>query len=357
MSILTNASNPSRSQKSAWYEMTIEKIVRETPQTVSLYVINKNNPNIFFYYQAGQYINLLLDIDGKNFVRPYSISSSPYEEKIKITIQAIQNGIVSNFINKCISVNSKILCQIPQGTFTIKNKEKPYLGIVKGSGITPILSMIKHILYTSTQKCYLLYVSASPQETIFLDEIKELCKLYHPRFLVHHWYSSIQGNFEGNLEDLPVLESAFAAKADIYLCASDKWMNMIESKLKNINNFNIFRESFDNNLDVPKNIFEYQQQEGEEFKLDLILKKQTYEISAMSNKTILNSAINESIPVTYGCQNGKCGACMGQIISGDIDKGNMNFLMPDEIAQNYILCCQAKPKSDCVIKMLDTNNY
>ena len=331
-----------------WTELEVIEVIQETARSVSLVLENTKSPDIVLYYQAGQHINVMLQINKQQVARSYSISSAPYEETIKLTIQSLENGIASHYINNTIAAGDKIMTRPPLGQFTIKNNQNDYIGIAAGSGITPIISMIKHHLYSTNRHCYLLYFSRSPDDTIFLNEISQLCRTHYPRLVVKHWYSSAQGRFNFTADTAAILGNPLQNKPDIYLCGPTKWMDKLQNYLsKYITDLgSIYRESFIDNdtIELPPS-----EALGAAYSVEVRLGGTAQYMQAKNGETILAAAERHAIPIPSGCRQGKCGSCMGLILEGEVERNNVDFLLPDEIDQGIVLCCNTSVSSNCII--------
>lgn len=343
--------SPQQLVKAHWYDMRIIEVLQETSRAVTL-TLESCDPHIQLFYQAGQYINVIVDINGQKFCRSYSISSAPYEEILCITVQLIDGGLVSNYLNKNIKVGQRILCSQPTGDFVIYNSKKPKLFFAAGSGITPIIAMLKNHLYNSKEPCYLFYFSHNKRETIFKKEISSLCDIYNQRLFIKHWHSTIEGRFDFDLNRLYFFEYAVNLAPDVYICGPDSWMHGLRECLESyrFGLGKIYQESFFPNRNTNEELAPYKV--NEQFhNLSIDVDGQHYEFKASSNESLLVALRRNMIPITSGCEVGKCGSCMAKVNSGQVETQKERFLTPDEINEGYILCCQARARSDCSLEV------
>ena len=159
--------------------------------------ISTSNPFISelkpaFQFIAGQYINLKLALDGKEIRRAYSICSSPDSGELRIAIKSVKNGNFSKFANENLKVGDIIEVGQPEGKFTFEphlEKQKNYAAFVAGSGITPVISVIKSVLKNEPKSSFILvYGNKSPIDTIFHTELHDLQLKNVGRFFVHFVY-------------------------------------------------------------------------------------------------------------------------------------------------------------------------
>ncbi|MFV1874059.1 MAG: 2Fe-2S iron-sulfur cluster-binding protein [Oleiphilus sp.] len=324
-----------------WHDLQVKDIIQETNRAVTI-TLESLDEDLEFYFQAGQFINLMVDIDGERYCRSYSISSAPYEEVIKITVQAISGGVVSNYLNTRLEVGMVLRCSEACGEFITQSTVKQKLFLAAGSGITPIISLIKNHLYTSSDDCHLFYFSRSYEETIFVQEISSLCRLYANRLYVHHWHSSSQGRFDFDLGKLKRINEAIGLGPDVYLCGPLSWMDKLKASLKpyRFGLGNIYSEEF-----TAHESADHESTESSTHKVFVTILGSSYELEANTNESLLSAMRRHKVPVSFGCELGKCGCCIAKVLSGELDNSSINFLTEDELKQGYTLCCQAKVKS------------
>jgi len=331
--------------------MRITDVIQETPRAVTLALENCDS-KIQLFYQAGQYLSVMVNVDGQPYCRSYSISSAPYEESLRITVQSIAGGVVSNYIKQHAKVGQTLFCSPPAGSFVAYNNDKPKLFLAAGSGITPIIAMLKDHLFNSQQPCYLIYFNRDNHQTIFKNEISSLCHLYTARLYVTHWHSSIQGRFDFDLKRLFYFEQALASIADVYLCGPDDWMQSLQvalaphkSRLGRIYHENFTLSPAADDISALRNLDE------QFYTLSIAINDQCYSVSANSNESLLTAMQRNAIPITSGCNMGKCGSCMAKVNSGNVETLKVDFLTQDELSEGYTLCCQARAKSDCSLSV------
>lgn len=324
-----------------WYDLQVKEITKETNRSVTI-TFESLDEHLEFYFQAGQFINLMVDIDGERYCRSYSISSAPYEEEIRITVQEITGGKVSTYLNSRLETGMILRCSEACGDFITRNVAKQKLFMAAGSGITPIISLVKNHLYTSSDCCHLFYFSRSYEETIFVQEISSLCHLYSNSLFVHHWHSLSQGRFDFDLRKLKRLKEAISYGPDVYLCGPVSWMNNLKESFKpfRFGLGNVYTEEF-----TALEHTDHESTKSGSHKVSAKILGSTYELEAYTNESLLSAMRRHKVPVSFGCELGKCGCCIAKVLSGELDNSRINFLTQEELDQGYTLCCQAKVKS------------
>lgn len=331
---------------SQWYNLKVTAVVRESDRSVTLTLECSEN-NYFIFFQSGQYVNVIVEVDGKSYCRSYSISSAPYEEALRITVQKIEGGIVSNYLNGEIQEGDILTCSQPCGDFVIKSMKKKKLFIAAGSGITPIISLLKSHLYSSTEYCHLYYFSRSVEETVFRNDISSLCTLYHDRLYVSHWHSVSQGRFDFDLKKLGGMNDAILGAPDVYMCGPNEWMESFQKALTpyRFSLGKVYKEHFT----AAKGLVVDETEEVNVYCVSIQIDGVVYTVDVKSSESILESLIRNDVPVVYGCELGKCGCCLAKVVSGNVDNSRINFLTQEELDDGFTLCCQARAGSDCLL--------
>ena len=339
---------------SAFYKLNISEIKRETQDAVSIVFNIPLEFQDFYRFIAGQYINLKLTIDGEEIRRAYSICSSPKSGELRISVKAVKNGVFSQFANKQLIVGNTLEVATPEGKFTFEPKEdrqKNYMGFAAGSGITPVLSIIKTVLEEEPLSTFvLIYGNKSVPETIFHDELIHLQQQHLGRFSVHFVYSQakIDDALFGRINKSVVnfaMNTKHAEKTfdKFFLCGPEEMINEVSATLKekNIPESNIKFELFTTST-VEKTIAV-----GaiEHTKITVLVDGDlaTFEMSPKQN--LLEAALKQGLDAPYSCQGGICSSCLARITKGSAEMKKNSILTDSEIAEGLVLTCQAHPTS------------
>ena len=334
-----------------FHNLNIKKIVRETADSV---VISFEIPTELltkYEYSAGQYISLMVDIDGVETIRDYSICSH-IDEDLSIGVKKLENGLMSSFLNSSIKVGDSIKVSEPRGRFTIQGNLNCIIAIAAGSGITPIMSMLKQVLFNTDKNFYLVYSNKSEKTTMFLSQIKELKNQFQSRFFVKFVFTSKDvashhfGRITGtNIFDmLKFPENKFKLlQSSLYICGPEKMIDSISlalekgGLLKENISYELFSSSKKDNLISS---------ESGDVLVTFTVDDFTSKVKSSKKKTILDTALDNDIDAPYSCNGGVCGSCIGKLTKGEVKMLNNTVLTESEIEDGLILACQALAVSD-----------
>jgi ring-1,2-phenylacetyl-CoA epoxidase subunit PaaE len=341
---------------SKYHQLKIKEIVRETPDTVILHFKQPLFGKV--KYAAGQYITLLTNIGGKTYRRCYSLCSSlETDDTLAVAVKRVENGVVSNFLNdNGLKAGDKTEIMSPMGNFTFEPQGKTtrnLLLIGAGSGITPLMSIIKTALYAeSNSKITLLYGSRDKEHIIFFKQLNDLTAKSKGRLRVVHFLSKNASGVEGAIEGRITADKIRELSADLqpenavaYLCGPNELMDTAQETLKNAGFSKIMRESF--YID-PENTQTFT---GEitERTVKIHIEGQTVEVKVSPDTKILDAALDLELNMPYSCQSGLCTACRAKLVSGKVYMEVQEALTEGEVAEGYILTCQAHPLTDDVV--------
>ena len=330
--------------------LIVGAVERLTPQSVVISLDVNNDLSSSYAYLAGQYISLELEINGNKVRRSYSICSSPISGLLQVGIKEVPNGIFSTYVNRKIKKGDEIKAGIPEGRFIFdsKNNSIPIMAVAAGSGITPIMSILRSFLdSTSDTPFTLIYGNKTPEKTMFYNELKSLESRFDA--LKIHWSFS-EEKIDG--AEFGRIDSAFlnyVLKNDpksypklIYLCGPEKLIDSSKQFFleKGFNENDILFELFTSSIQIPQ-----QKNYIEEGLLNIKCDDVTHQLTLDQNKTLLEIALNEKIDVPYSCQGGVCSSCIARVTEGKVDMSNNQILTDEEINEGLILSCQAIPKS------------
>ena len=334
-----------------FHNLNIKKIVRETADSV---VISFEIPTELltkYEYSAGQYTSLMVDIDGVETIRDYSICSH-IDEDLSIGVKKLKNGLMSSFLNSSIKVGDSIKVSEPRGRFTIQGNLNCIIAIAAGSGITPIMSMLKQVLFNTDKNFYLVYSNKSEKTTMFLSQIKELKNQFQSRFFVKFVFTSkdVASHHFGRITETNIFdmlkfpENKFKLlQSSIYICGPEKMIDNISlalekgGLLKENISYELFSSSKKDNLVSS---------ESGDVLVTFTVDDFTSKVKSSKKKTILDTALDNDIDAPYSCNGGVCGSCIGKLTKGEVKMLNNSVLTESEIEDGLILACQALAVSD-----------
>lgn len=329
--------------------LKVAKVDRLTRDSVALSFEVPNELKKDYGFISGQYLTLEVVINELKVRRSYSICSGP-RELLKVGIKKVKGGLFSNYIVDKIQTGDLISVAIPQGRFLYNSKGDKELitGIAAGSGITPILSIAKHVLDANNENEFrLIYGNKSLSSEMFSQEIESLKELYPSRLKVVNVYS--QSNEKQGIYgriDISII-TYYREKYNIadkyYICGPESMINSISDVLlkEEVPKNKIFYELF-----TASNISVIEKSNARVSKLDIVYDGETYCLENVSGKTVLEVAIQNEVDVPYSCQGGVCSSCIAKVVEGGARMRANQVLTEEEVEEGIILTCQAEVKED-----------
>ena len=343
---------------SSFHKLQIKEVIQETDNAVSIVFHVPAELQSLYQFLAGQYVNLKLTLDGQEIRRAYSVCSSPKSGELRIAIKSVQDGHFSKFANANLRAGDFLDVSKPEGKFIFEpdnEKQKNYAGFAAGSGITPVMSILKSVLESEPKSTFVLvYGNKSPKETIFHNELHELQLKYVGRFFVHYVFSQAkaEGELFGRIDKSTVnfvLNNKHKEKAfdKFYLCGPEAMINLVSSVLKeeNISETDIKFELFSSSS--TKESIQIESNSGTS-KIEMMVDDTLTTFQMSQKQTILEAALKQGIDAPYSCQGGICCSCLARIKKGTAEMKKNSVLTDNEIAEGLILTCQAYPTSDDV---------
>ncbi len=341
--------------------LTVSKIVQETADAISIHFPQPRVHKV--WYKAGQFITLAVEIEGKRHFRSYSISTAPrLDETLAITVKKVAGGLVSRFLNEHVKVGDSFDAMRPSGRFFIENSvkfERKIILIAGGSGITPIMSILRSVLFNEPKShVVLFFANSSMADIIFHEELKRLEKMFPQRLQLFHFISDLKEKeghyFPGRLHEKLFLHLLEKSRQDgkkwqeerFYLCGPAALM--VEARrcltLAKIPDNQLFEEHFYAAEKVE--IADALSQEAQQ--VEVAFSGEKYAFSVPGGTSVLDAALQQDIFLPHSCRRGICSTCIGKQISGKISMAKNEALTDWEVQQGYILVCQAFPQDDKV---------
>jgi len=339
-------------------KLTIKDITKETENAVSIAFDIPTELKDEFKYIAGQYITIRTTIEGKEIRRSYSICSSPESDEFRIAVKEVKNGTFSNYATKNLEAGTVLEVSPPEGKFilqTATSHQNNYVAFAAGSGITPIMSMIKSVLFKETHSTFVLvYGNKSADETIFKAEIDDLKNQYPERFFVQYVFSkkllddAILGRIDKSIVNL-ILKNKFKHISfdSFYLCGPEEMVETVTETIKANNypaskiHFELFTSTYTSGAITAKNL------DGNT-SITVLLDDEETTFEMSKKKMILTAALDEGLDAPYSCQGGICSSCLAKVTEGSVVMDKNSILSEDEVNDGLILTCQAHPTSDKV---------
>ena len=338
---------------SQFHSLRISDITRETSQAVSLTFDVPKDLKEQYAFIAGQYITIKATINGEEVRRDYSICTSANSGVLKVTIKAVENGLFSNYANTTLHIGDTLEVSLPKGRFTYipSSGNKTIVAFAAGSGITPVMSIVKTVLETQTDsKVILMYGNKTVNNTIFFNELLELQKTFIDRLYIHFLFSQSQeeeglfGRIEKSTVNLVLKNKHKAVTPDAYyICGPEGMILTVKEVLleHDIDDSKILYELF--------KVAKTTQAEtttavaSGQCDITVIVDDETTTFTMDTKQTVLEAALAKDLDAPYSCQGGICSSCIARVTDGEAKMIQNNILTDNEVAEGLILTCQAQP--------------
>lgn len=351
---------------SQYLYLTVKEITQETEDTKTIHFWHPIHEAL--HYLSGQFLTVIPVINGQKVRRSYSFSSSPKTDNSPaITVKRIPGGLVSNFLCDEVKVGDSLEVMEAMGNFYIEPNAdvcKNYVFIGAGSGITPLISMIKTLLKSEPKsKIHLIFGSRNENQIIFKSVLDQLEKQFAERFTVLHVISQPAANWPGLKGRINQASIVYYLKQELgihipsaiyYMCGPEGMMKDVQSSLGmfDVPTEQIHKELF---VSTVSEAVEEAEEDGslQEQEITLIYEGKEHKLIVKPSETILEAALESDLDIPYSCQAGMCTACLGLCKSGKVIMDEEDGLTPNEINKGYILTCVAHPMSAGVVIDLD----
>jgi 3-ketosteroid 9alpha-monooxygenase subunit B len=329
-----------------YHALTVVDVVDETADTRSFTLAIPPELEETFAYTAGQFCTFRATIDGEPVVRCYSMSSSPdTHDPFTTAVKRVPEGRMSNWMNDALSPGDTIDVLRPTGLFVLHEHEVPVVAFAGGSGITPVISIIKSALATTDRRILLVYANRSADAVIFADELERLRAMSDGRLSVHHHLDTERGFLDAAQCTALVGDHAHA---DFYVCGPGPYMDTVEAGLStlDVTPDRVFIERFV----LPEPAPEPTGVDATVTESVVIkLQQQETTVGYQVGDTILETARRAGLSPPFSCEQGNCATCMAHLDEGTATMRVNNALSPDEVDTGWVLTCQGLPTSPKIV--------
>jgi 3-ketosteroid 9alpha-monooxygenase subunit B len=335
-----------------YHALRVAAVVTETDDTKSFAFDVPDDLGDLFTYRAGQFCTIRLPIGDGDVLRCYSMSSAPASDAaMAVTVKRVPGGLMSNWLNDHVSVGDTLELTRPSGVFCEHEGDGPVVAFCGGSGVTPVFSIIKQVLATTSRSVKVLYANRDSGSVIFAGELNRLQLTFGDRLLVRHHLDS-----EAGFLDAAAI-AAFVgdgADADFYVCGPAPFMDVVETGLAvaGVDHARISIERFvAGGVGVALSDRAAQRAEASDSTrmLTIILKGRRHQFDYTPGDTVLDAARRGGLKPPFSCELGNCASCMAIVREGGARMRTNNALTPDEVADGWVLTCQALPKGGTVV--------
>ena len=347
-----------------FHALRVAEIVPETAEASSIRFEIPPELRDAFAFKAGQHLTLRATLGGDEVRRNYSLCTAPAENDWMVTVKRIGGGLFSNWVGDELKPGATVEVMVPHGSFTTEfdaSNRRHLVGIAGGSGITPVMSLIKTLLREEPQSRFtLLYGNRDSSSVIFLEALAGLKDKHLDRFEIYHFLDAEEQDielFNGMLsrerleEAIPALVPDAAEVDGWFVCGPGPMMDAAEGALldRNVPKERIHIERFTADRPpeaVAQEIAQLQTQ-AEGVSVAVTLDGRTRRVP-FTEGNILDSARAAGLPAPFACKAGVCATCRAKVTRGKVEMAARYGLTDEEVADGYVLTCQSVPLGDGV---------
>lgn len=352
-----------------FHKLKVSDIRRETPDCVSVAFSIPDELKEDFRFLQGQYLTFKKEIKGEEVRRSYSVCSSPLDGELRVAIKEVEGGRFSTYANRELKIGDTLEAMTPRGNFyrpLDESRKAEYVAFASGSGITPVMSILKTTLEKEDNSRFILfYGNRNTGSIIFRNELDDLKNRFMGRLEVHHVLSrEDQGTdlLKGRLDEEKCRGFAdrFFEPAEVeayYLCGPGEMIGNISETLQSLGApkdrilFELFSSPGAAKVEGKK---ESGKKEKFMAEVTVILDEdETHFQIGNDGKSVLDAALDAGADVPFACKGAVCCTCRAKVLEGKVEM-DMNYaLEDDEVEEGYVLTCQAHPRSEKVVISYD----
>ncbi|APE34518.1 3-ketosteroid-9-alpha-hydroxylase [Nocardia mangyaensis] len=329
--------------------LRVSAVIEETADARSLVFDLPDDDR--FAYRPGQFLTLRIPGGPTGAVaRCYSLASSPDTgEPPKVTVKRTVGGYGSNWLCDNIAVGDTVDVLPPLGTFTPASLDTDLLLWAAGSGITPVMSILRSALVRAEGRVVLYYANRDQESVIFADELRELADRYPDRLTVTHWLESLQGLPTG------ARLAEFAAsyrEYESFVCGPGPFMTAVTTALAGAGwprdrvTTEVFTSLSGDPFAAPEPIAAAESADAA--RVEVELDGEVHALAWPRSRTLVDVLLADGIDVPYSCREGECGSCACTVVDGEVGMDNTGVLDQEDIDAGYTLACQARPRTDTI---------
>jgi ring-1,2-phenylacetyl-CoA epoxidase subunit PaaE len=349
---------------SRFHSLKVKNVTNETVDAVSLAFEVPADLAKDYEYKQGQYLTLKFNINGEELRRSYSICSSPLDgNELRVAVKKVKDGRASTHINNSVKEGDIIEVMIPMGNFYTEmnsGNQKHYVLFAGGSGITPMMSILKSVLKAEPQSSVtLFYANNDEASIIFKKQLDEIAANNSSRIKIYHVLNNAPADYADVLKGIMTKEKcsalvkqyiSTATDNEYFICGPGPMMENASMALKemSINEERVHIEYFSSPATPQPETVVTATPAKEGISATIILDKETHEIVLTNNETILEGALRIGLDPPYACQGGSCCTCRALLEEGEVKMAVNYGLSSSEIKKRYILTCQSRPTTSKV---------
>ena len=326
-------------------ELCIAKVIDETHDSRSLVFEIPAELAERFHYRAGQFLSFKIPYANHVLTRSYSLASSPdTDREHKVTIKRVEGGRISNWMNDRVEIGTRLMVVPPAGSFVLNDADRKIILFGGGSGITPVISIVKSALVTSRRSMKLIYANRDERSIIFKAELDELERAHPDRLEVVHCLDGVDGFLDRNDVKRHV---GFDVGSDFYLCGPGPFMAIVEEALRelHVDHDLVHVERFVSPPDPGSQVEEVTLEVSDDAVPDtitIVLDGEIQEIPYQKGEKILGAVRAAGLDAPYSCEEGYCSCCMAKLMAGEVKMDANDCLSKGLLDEGWVLTCQAR---------------
>ena len=338
---------PSARRDHKFHRLRVARVVTETEDARSYQLEVPAELAGTYAFRAGQFVTLRLHIDGEEHLRSYSMSSHP-DDGLTVTVKRVPGGAVSGWLIDNVHDGDVLEVTPPAGVFCLQDDELPVVAFCGGSGITPVMSLVRVGLAGGGRRFALLYANRSPESVIFDADLRALAEQHEGRLVVRP-HADSEGGFL-TADDVLAFVDTVPADARYYICGPNLFMELVERALLDrgvptdrihIERFGAATPPLPVETDGPSADAGDATGDVVPETITLVLKGKTHELKYVRGDTVLETARRGALSPPFSCEAGNCATCMAMLHAGSAHMRNNNALTDEEVDEGWILTCQS----------------
>jgi len=336
---------------SNFHSLVISEVKQETPNSVSIALEIPDQLSEIFQFKAGQYITFKHLHQGEELRRAYSICSSPKSGEIRVGVKKVKDGNFSVYANTQLKAGDSLEVMEPEGHFIFEptvSKQAHYAAFAAGSGITPVLSIIKEVMEREPESTFVLvYGNKTLKEAMFYSELEALKNQYTNRFKIEYIFSrskehnALQGRIDRSVVNY-LLKNKYGESqfSTYFLCGPEAMINEVSETLqeRGVSKEQILFELFTSSEEG-----ELTESHDGNTKITITLDDETESFVMSQKQSVLDAALDQGLDAPFSCQGGICSTCIARVKKGKVEMRKNQILTDSELEEGLVLTCQSHP--------------